>query len=114
MKLSDYKGEAAIDLLADIMEPMAIILADKEIQELYNAKDEKGNRIRVAPIKYVKPMLKNHKTEVLEILARVENIPVDEYREQCNVMTLPMQILEFINDKEIQNLFTSQRQIQDN
>lgn len=114
MKLSDYKGEAAIDLLADIMEPMAIILADKEIQNLYFAKDEKGNRIRNAPIKYVKPMLKNHKKEVIEILARVEGIPVEEYREQCNVITLPMQILEFINDKEIQNLFTSQRQMLDN
>ncbi len=113
-RLSDYKGEAAIDLMADIMEPLAVILADKEIRALYNATDENGNRIRVAPIKYVKPMLKNNKEAIIEILARIEDVPVDEYREQINVVTLPMQILDLISNAEVQKLFQSHRQIPDN
>ena len=109
MKLSDYKGEDAIEVLADIIEPLALILADKEIRQLVQDKDAK-----TAPIKLVKPALKNHKREVLEILARIENVPVDEYAETVNVFTLPMQVLDFINDKNVQNLFTSQRQTPDN
>ena len=109
MKLSDYKGEDAIEVLADIIEPLALILADKEIRQLVQ---DKGTK--TAPIKLVKPALKNHKKEVLEILARIENVPVDEYAETVNVFTLPMQVLDFINDKNVQNLFTSQRQTPDN
>ena len=109
MKLSDYKGEDAIEVLADIIEPLAIILADNEIRELVQDKNT-----RTAPIKLVKPALKNHKKEVLEILARIENVPVDEYAETVNVFTLPMQVLDFINDKNVQSLFTSQRQTPDN
>lgn len=109
MKLSDYKGEDAIEVLADIIEPLAIILADNEIRELVQDKTT-----RTAPIKLVKPALKNHKKEVLEILARIENVPVDEYAETVNVFTLPMQVLDFINDKNVQSLFTSQRQTPDN
>ena len=105
MRLSDYKGEEALDVLADIIEPVTLILGDKEIQELAKGKN-------VPPIKFVKPMLKNHKKEILEILARLENEPIEEYKEKVNILTLPTAILELINDPEIQNLFHSQGQTQ--
>lgn len=105
MRLSDYKGEEALDVLADIIEPVTLILGDKEIQEL--AKEHKGPLI-----KFVKPMIKNHKREVLEILARLENEPVEKYKEKVNILTLPTAILELINDPEIQSLFHSQGQTQ--
>ena len=59
MKLSDYKGEAALDKLAEIIEPLTIMLADPVMQEI--AKSGSSSMI-----KYAKPMLKNHKKEVLE------------------------------------------------
>lgn len=102
MKLSDYKGEEALDVLADIIEPLTTILADDEVQKLAKAK---------APVlKFVKPTLKNHKTEIIEILARIENVPVDEYKETMSVFTLPMQILDLLNEPEVQKLFQSQAQ----
>lgn len=103
MKLSDYKGEEALDVLADIIEPLTVILGDPEMQELAKQKDG-------AMIRYVKPMLKNHKTELIEILARLDNEPVETYREKITLVTLPLKVLEFINDPEVQNLFTSQTQ----
>lgn len=111
MKLSDYKGEDAIEVLADIIEPLALILSDKDIRELLS---NKKDGTAVAPIKLVKPALKNHKREVLEILARIENMPVDEYAETVNVFTLPKQVLDFVNDPNVQSLFTSQHQTSDN
>lgn len=102
MKLSDYKGEAAIDLLADIIEPMALIIADEEIQAM--AKKS------VPYLSYVKPILKNHKKEIVEILARIDNEPVDVYTENITFLTLPVKILDFLNDPEIQSLFQSQVQ----
>ena len=102
MKLSDYKGEAALDKLAEIIEPLTTMLADPELQVLAK---QKG-----ATIKYAKPMLKNHKAEIIEILAALDNEPVDEYREKITLLTLPAKLLEFLNDPEVQALFQSQHQ----
>lgn len=101
MRLSDFKGEEAIDVLADIIEPLTSIISDKEVQKLSKKKN-------VKPASYIKPMLKNHKKEVIEVLARLDRKTVEEYSENLSLLTLPMQILELINDPEVQNLFHSQ------
>lgn len=105
MKLSDYKGEEALDVLADIIEPLAMILSDKEIQELAKQKN-------VPAIKFIKPAIKNHKKELIEVLARLENESAEEYAEKVNLLTLPMQILDLVNDPEVQSLFRSQEKSQ--
>lgn len=102
MKLSDFKGEEALDVLADIIEPLTMVLADVEIQELAKSKP--------APVKYVKPMLKNHKGEIIEVLARLNNKPVEEYKKEVTLITLPKELLDLINDPEVQSLFHSQGQ----
>lgn len=104
MKLSDFKGEEALDVLADIIEPLTYILGDNEMQELAN---------KQAPaVAYIKPILKNHKKELIEVLARLENESVDEYVKNLSLISLPKQILELINDPEVQSLFHSQEQSQ--
>ena len=104
MRLSDFKGEEALDVLADIIEPLTMMLTDEEIQKLA-AK-------RAPTLKYVSPMIKNHKPELIQILARLECKTVDEYMANLNLITLPKQVLELINDPEVQNLFHSQDQSQ--
>ena len=101
MKLSDYKGEEALDVLADIIEPLSNIITDDEIQDL--AKNDKTPVLAM-----VKPAIKNHKKDLIEILARLENQPVEEYKEKMNLFTLPKQVLELLNDPEVQSLFSSQ------
>lgn len=103
MRLSDFKGEEAIDVLADIIEPVTAILTGKEMQEL-------SKKENVPPIAYVKPMLKNNKKEVIEILARLDNKSVEEYMKSLSLLTLPKQVLELVNDPELQSLFSSQEQ----
>ena len=102
MRLSDYKGEEALDKLAEIIEPLTAMFADSELQELA----KQGG----STIKYAKPMLKNHKQEVFEILAALENEPVETYKEKVTLLTLPVKFLEFFNDPEVQALFPSQSQ----
>ena len=106
MRLSDYKGEEALDVLADIIEPLASILTDEEIQEMSKKKPAPPS------IAFIKPAIKNHKKELIQILARLENEPVEEYEAKVNLLTLPAQILDIINDPEIQKLFHSQEKSQ--
>ena len=104
MRLSDFRGEEAIEVLADIIEPLAFICADPEIIAL---NQQEGGTPMLA---YVKPMLKNHSKEVVEILAILNRQPAEEYKATLTLATLPLQVLEMINDPEIQNLFHSQSQ----
>lgn len=88
MRLSDYKGEEALDVLADIIEPLTAIFADEEFRDLTKQKN-------TPVVKFVKPMIKNHKKELIEVLARLENKPVEEYKQGLTLMTLPLQGIRF-------------------
>ena len=101
MKLSEYQGEAALDVLADLIEPVGEIMSDKEIGEVF-----KKNRFRAIGL-----AIKNHKNAVMQIMATVDGVPVEEYK--CNVFTLPAKILELLNDPDIVQLFTYQGQTGD-
>lgn len=103
MKLSDYRGEEALDVFADILEPMTEIITDEEIVKL--AKTE-GTPV----MSFVKPAIKNHKKAIIAILARLENKPVEEYVKTLTLFTLPKQVLDLFNDPEVQSLFHSQTQ----
>ena len=101
MKLSEYQGEAALDLLADLIEPAGEIMSDKEIGEVF--KENKFKAIGLA--------IKNHKKAVMQILATMDGVPVEEYK--CNVFSLPVKILELLNDPEMIRLFQYQGQTGD-
>lgn len=103
MKISDYENEAALDLLADIIEPAGEILADKEVKTAFESKNN---------FKAVSVMIRNHKKEVIEILARLDNTPVSEYK--CNIFTLPIKLMEILNDKNLTSFFISQAQTKEN
>lgn len=102
MKLSEYKGEKALDILADIIEPAATIMADKEVANFAKS----GKPV----IKLIKPLIKNHKREVIEIMAILEGEDPEEYAEKVNLFTLPAKLLELLNDQDLKSLFTSQGQ----
>ena len=101
MKLSEYQGEAALDILADLIEPAGEIMTDKEIGEVF-----KKNRFRAIGL-----AIKNHKKAVMQIMATMDGVPVEEYK--CNVFSLPVKILEILNDPEMIQLFQYQGQTGD-
>lgn len=102
MKLSEYKGEKALDVFADLIEPFAAIASDKEVM----------NHVRSGKptIKLIKPLLKNHKREVIEIMAILDGEDPANYSEKVNVFTLPKKLLEILNDPDLKSLFTLQGQ----
>ena len=101
MKVSEYQGDAALDIVADLIEPVGEIMSDKKIGEVF-----KENRFKAIGF-----AIKNHKKAVMQIMATMDGIPVEEYK--CNVFTLPMKILELLNDPELIKLFTYQGQTGD-
>ena len=103
-----FTGESKLDVCADIAAPFFEIIADPEIQKL---------KAEGAPIvQYVKPAIKNHRKEVIEVLARVqseEGVSPEEYLEQVGVLTIPVEFLGLLSNPEMTGLFNSQSQSKD-
>lgn len=68
-KLSDYKGDEAIDLWADLLDPLTKILGDKKVKDVIQSGKSK--------MEIAKEILKHHKKEAVEIMLRVDPEPID-------------------------------------
>ena len=68
-RLSDYQGEEAIDLWADLLDPISVILTDTEVANL--------SKLGCPPIIIAKQILKSHKKEATEVLLRIDPEPLD-------------------------------------
>lgn len=97
MKLSEFKDDEALELLANIIVPLTSIFSDKEV---VSAQGNKAKMVSVA--------IKNHKAEVMEIMARLDCVEPSEYH--INALSLPMKVLEIINDKDLLSFFSAQSQ----
>lgn len=95
MKITDFKNEDAIELIADLIEPISEISTDKELVELL----KKGNKIKA-----IQQGLKNHKSSIIQILAILNGVPVEEY--SCNPITITKDLLVILNDKELMEVFS--------
>lgn len=110
MKLSEVKGEKALDMLADLIEPIMEIIEDKEVSKILKSRHNKDkvDSTKIILGRAVSAAIKNHKKAVITILATLDDIPVDQY--ECNLLSLPKKMMDIINDPAIFDLFTSQSQ----
>lgn len=99
MKLTDYQNEDALEVLANIIEPVTEILKDSKIAKVFSGK--KFNTMEV-----IKVLLKEHKTSVCQIMAALNNVPYEEYT--FNIISGTAQLMELLNDKELLDFFQSQ------
>lgn len=100
MKISDYKGEDGIKLLAEILDPATEIIADPKIKEAAS-----GN---VSRLEIAKMLLKEHSKSIVAILATLAGETPETYSR--NIFEMTRDLLEIINDKEIVDFFTLQAQ----
>lgn len=102
MRLSEIKGVDAIDVIADIIDPVTVILADKEIQE---AIETKKPYLLIA-----KTILKNQKEAILEVLAVLHKENPKEFKP--SLIELPIMLVQLVQDvmenKELVDLFQLQ------
>ena len=99
MKFSEIKNEQAIEALANMFDPIVEITSDAEIVSAARNNEK---------VSMVKLMLKNHSRAIFELLAASEGVSPDEY--ECNMLTLPIKLLELLNQPEFNFLFPSQGQ----
>lgn len=103
MRLSELKGADALNVLADLIEPVGEIMTDKEILVQLKRGGNKFAGISLA--------LRNHPDAVISILATLEGQTAEAYTETLTVGSLPLKLLELLNDPTVVQLFFSQGQM---
>lgn len=96
MRIETVTGEEAIDLLADLLDPITAIAQDEEIQKM-------SQTPHTPVLAIVKAILKRHKHEAVEILAAMDGIPAEEYK--GTVFTIVKDLLALLSNPEIQSFF---------
>ena len=87
-KLSDYTGDKAIELWADLLDPITAILGDKKIAVAVQTGKPK--------IEIAKAILKNHTKEATEILLRIDDTPING----INILIRLMALLSDVGENE--------------
>ena len=112
MKLSDIKGERTLDVIADIVIPVANIAEDKEAAEMFSRKKApKGEDPRAFLLSRIRrslpSLLKGHKKDVIAILAAIEGVAPEVYAEGLDLMKLTSDCFELFTDEALIALFIS-------
>lgn len=94
-------NEQQLERFADLMGPVAEIFTDEELRNSW------GENSKVYEI--ASAAIKRHKQAVIQILAIMDGVPVDEYIVPPPAQLL-FKLLSFFNDSGIKDLFTGQPQ----
>lgn len=112
MRLSDIKGERTLDVIADIIDPIANIAEDEEASALFRKeKLPKGMTKKTFLLqrarKAVPALLKGHKGDIIAILSAIEGTTKEEYTASLNLVKLTKDAVELIRDEAFMTLFIS-------
>lgn len=114
MRLSDIKGERAIEVIGELIDPIANIAEDKEASALFrreklpegiDAKAFVVYRLR----KGLPVLLKNHKGDIVTILAAIEGVTPAEYAATLDLRKVVKDLTELLTDEEFMAFFTSEQ-----
>lgn len=112
MKLSEIKGERTLEVIADIIDPIANIAEDKAASELFRreklpegmtAKQFLLKRARKA----VPALLKGHKADIIAILSAIEGTSPEAYTGALNMVKLFKDCTDLLTDEAFAALFIS-------
>ena len=101
MKLSELKGERAVEVLADLIAPITNIARDADNLKLFHNKLNDGETAREAGIRLFKeriPVL-----DILDIISAVDGRNADE----MSILDIVNNLVDLSNDKEFMSFFLS-------
>lgn len=112
MRLSDIKGDRTLEVIAEIIDPIANIAEDEESSAMFKreklpdgmtAKKFLMKRVR----KSLPVLLKGHKADIIAILSAIEGVSAEEYAGALNLVKLVKDCTDLLTDESFMQLFIS-------
>ena len=112
MRLSNIKGERTLDVIADIIDPIANIAEDETASALFKReKLPEGMTAKKFLLqrakKAVPALLKGHKGDIIAILSTIEGTTPEEYAGTLNLVKLMKDTVDLLSDEAFTELFIS-------
>ena len=112
MKLSDIKGDRVLDVIADIIDPIANMVQDKDVAAMFkreavpegmDARDFFAKRM----CKGLPVLLKSHKADIIAIMAAIEGVTHEQYAASLDFPKLFTDVMELVTDVAFINFLSS-------
>lgn len=107
MRLSELKGERAVEVIADLIEPITNIALDQKNLKLLRPEKKEGETDREAAVRDFKVkipnLLKTHKADVVSILCTLNEVKPED----LSLAEIMKGIIDLTQDKDFMNLFLS-------
>lgn len=113
MKLSDIKGDRVLDVIADIIDPIANMVQDKDVAAMFKreavpdgmeARDFFAKRM----CKGLHVLLKSHKADIIAVMAAIEGVTPEQYAASLDFPKLFTDVMELVTDGAFLNFLSSQ------
>lgn len=98
MKLSEVKGKRTLETIAAMVDPATRILSDEAVISVLKSAGE--NTAEIAA-KLLPTLLKTHIDDIVEIMAAVNGVSVEDYVDKITVASLSKDFAELLTDKEL-------------
>lgn len=112
MRLSDIKGERTLDMIAEIIEPIANIAEDEQAAAFFKReKPPEGMTAKAFLLGRIKKslpfLLKSHKRDVIAILSAIEGTSPENYAKSLDLTKLFKDATDLFTDDAFGALFIS-------
>lgn len=112
MKLSEIKGERTIEVVAELIEPIAVISQNQNARELFKRRKVPAgmtaNEFFLQRVRATVPsLLTECKDEIITVLATIKGVSRREYAESMTLMSLTIDVMELLGDQEFLSFFSS-------
>lgn len=114
MKLSDIKGERVFEVIAEIIDPIANIVGDKDLMQAFKKEKlpdgaDKREYLLGRVKKALPKLIGGHKNDIVSMLASIEGVSVEEYTSNLDMFKLMKDCTDLMNDPAFQAVFTLAR-----
>ena len=113
--LSEIRGEEVFDVIADIIDPVANIVSDSDVMEYLRGEAKPdgvdsveffANRLR----KSLPRLLREHKSDIVTILSKIDGVTYDEYMSQMTLGSLMGDVMAVMTDDGFLAFLSSQEE----
>ena len=114
MKLSNIKGDRVLDVIADIIDPIANMVQDKDVVAMFERKAvpdgmEARDFFAERMCKGLPVLLKGHKADIIAIMAAIEGVTPEQYAESLDFPKLFTDVMELVTDDAFLDFLSSQK-----
>lgn len=112
MKLSEVKGDRVLDVIADVIDPIANIVQDKDVAAMFKREAvPEGMEPREFFAKRMRKglpvLLKGHKSDIIAIMAAIEGVTPEQYAASLDFPKLFTDAMELVTDDAFLDFLSS-------